>query len=105
MKVSKEQIVGLMTAVRLAQEAGDSVIEGWQKKIERLRTLVGSIPGVRTEVLFPWRLNFPQPIPRLMVYIERKDGEEKAELVRSGWRTGTPRYGPDRSGTSPRPRT
>ena len=88
MKVSKEQIVGLMMAVQLAQEVGDSVIEEWQKKIERLRTLVGTIPGVRTEVLFPWRLNFPQPIPRLMVYIERKDGEEKAELVRNALANG-----------------
>ena len=83
-----QKIQAAIKAVQLAQEVGDSVIEEWQKKIERLRTLVGTIPGVRTEVLFPWRLNFPQPIPRLMVYIERKDGEEKAELVRNALANG-----------------
>ena len=90
MKVSKEQIVGLMVAIELAREAGDTVVEEWQKKIRELRSSLGSIHGVRTEVLFPWRLNFPQPIPRLMIYIERKDGEEKAELVRNELANGTP---------------
>jgi L-seryl-tRNA(Ser) seleniumtransferase len=91
MKVSKEQIVGLMMAVKLASKADDvKLVESWKKRVERVRAAVEGIPGVRTETLFPWGLNFPQPIPRVGVFIETADGERKAEEVKRRLAEGSP---------------
>jgi L-seryl-tRNA(Ser) seleniumtransferase len=91
MKVSKEQIVGLMMAVSLAASANpERLVEGWKKKIEAAKKDLAGIPNVRTETLFPWRLNFPQPIPRLGVHIETPDGEVLATEVKKRLANGEP---------------
>ncbi|MDA4112588.1 MAG: hypothetical protein OK474_00885 [Thaumarchaeota archaeon] len=82
MKVSKEEIVGLLIAVEMAAHEGDAVIDEWQKRVKQLQDSVAGIESVRTQVFFPWNLNFPQPIPRLVIYIDAPDGEAKAEKVR-----------------------
>jgi D-glucosaminate-6-phosphate ammonia-lyase len=91
MKVSKEQIVGLMMAVKLASRIDDQkIIESWKKRVERVRKAVDGISDVRTETLFPWNLNFPQPIPRVGIFIETPDGEVKAEKVKRKLAEGNP---------------
>ena len=91
MKVSKEQIAGLLMAVKLASESDDDkLIEMWRKRVIEIDDSLVGLPGVRTQVFFPWGLNFPQPIPRLGVFIETHDGEKKAELVRKRLEDGVP---------------
>jgi seryl-tRNA(Sec) selenium transferase len=82
MKVSKEEIVGLMAAVQIASQQGDAQIDEWHKKVKQIQDSVAGIDSVRTQVFFPWKLNFPQPIPRLLVHIDTSDGEAMAETVR-----------------------
>jgi seryl-tRNA(Sec) selenium transferase len=83
MKVSKEQIVGLMAAVKLAARIDDQkLIESWKRRVEKVRGAVVGIPKVRTEMLYPWKLNFPQPVPRVGIFIDTPDGEMKAEEVK-----------------------
>jgi L-seryl-tRNA(Ser) seleniumtransferase len=92
MKVSKEQFVGLMTAVKMAAEVDDQkMIEGWKRRVERIRAGLQGIPRVRTEMLFPWELNFPQPIPRVGIWIETPDGEKRVEEVKRRLLEGNPR--------------
>jgi seryl-tRNA(Sec) selenium transferase len=91
MKVSKEEIAGLVMTVDLAvNKDEEAIIEEWKSKIEVIRSAVEGVPQIRTEVIFPWRLNFPQPIPRLVISIERNDGEEKAKQVRDALLAGSP---------------
>jgi len=91
MKVSKEQFAGLMTAVRIAAEIDEQAkIDGWKKRAERVREALRGIPGVRTETIFPWELNFPQPIPRVGIFIEAPDGERMAEEVKRRLFEGSP---------------
>ena len=90
MKVSKEEIVGLLVAVELALRDQDTIVEAWQKRVKQIQDALDGIEHVRTQVFFPWRLNFPQPIPRLVVYIEKPDGEAIAERVRQGLETENP---------------
>lgn len=91
MKVSKEEIAGLMMAISIAASANEeAMMEEWKAKIETIRNAVQEVPDVRTEILFPWGLNFPQPVPRLMIWIDRNDGEEKAASVRNALLEGAP---------------
>jgi len=91
MKVSKEQIAGLMTAVKEKGEMDENLeIERWKQNIKTIDGFVANLDGIRTEVVFPWNLNFPQPVPRLLIHIERPDGVQIAEKVRSDLMQGKP---------------
>jgi hypothetical protein len=89
--VSKEQIVGLMTAVKQKTEMNENLeIENWKQNIRTIEKFVANLDGVRTEMIFPWALNFPQPVPRLLVHIERPNGVELAEKIRADLMQGRP---------------
>jgi len=91
MKVSKEEIAGLMSAVLIAAGRDeDALVQNWRHRAEVMREKLRDIPHTRTEVIFPWSLNFPQPVPRLMLYIDRADGEEKATIVRESLLKSSP---------------
>ena len=91
MKVSKEQIVGLMKAVELAAGAKEeSAVDEWRKRAEEVKTSLSGIPHVRAEIIFPWKLNFPQPVPRVGIFIETADGEERAEEAKRRLAEGDP---------------
>jgi L-seryl-tRNA(Ser) seleniumtransferase len=91
MKVSKEEFAGLMMAVKMSAEVNEEKkIEGWMKRVEKVRTELQGIAGVRVETVFPWDLNFPQPIPRLAIFIETSDGRERVEEVRQRLVEGNP---------------
>jgi len=91
MKVSKEEITALMMAVSIAASTDEeAMIQDWRTKIELIRNSLVGLPSIRTEVLYPWRLNFPQPVPRLVIWIDLKDGEEKAVAVRNALLEGSP---------------
>ena len=92
MKVSKEQIAGLMKAVEMAGASKDeSLIDEWRKRTEEVRDSLSGIPHVRAEVIFPWKLNFPQPVPRLGIFIETPDGEQMADEAKRRLSEGDPR--------------
>ena len=91
MKVSKEQIAGLLKAVELAATADEErVVDEWRKRADEVRGAVSGIPHVRAEVVFPWRLNFPQPVPRVAIFIETPDGEAMAEEAKRRLAGGDP---------------
>lgn len=83
MKVSKEEIAGLIAAVMVsANRDEESLIKSWMNRAEIIRNKVSEIPNVKSEIIFPWPLNFPQPVPRLIFQVETADGEKKAALLR-----------------------
>ncbi len=92
MKVSKEQIAGLMTAIEIASERNDTeLVESWKKNIQVLQQKIISLPGVTTRTEFPWKLNFPQPVPRLFITIkEGKEGAAKAASIRERLKNWNP---------------
>jgi L-seryl-tRNA(Ser) seleniumtransferase len=91
MKVSKEEIVGLMMAVSIAASTDEeAMIQDWKTRIELIRNSVLGLPNIRTEVLYPWRLNFPQPVPRLVIWIDREDGKERAARIRNALLESSP---------------
>lgn len=91
MKVSKEQIVGLMKAVELAAATSDQkLVDEWKKRADDVKAALTGMPNVRVEVIFPWRLNFPQPVPRVAIFIETADGEKKAEEAKLRLARGDP---------------
>ncbi|MDG6956424.1 MAG: hypothetical protein JRN13_06265 [Nitrososphaerota archaeon] len=91
MKVSKEQVVGLMKAVELAAASDDEkLVDEWRERAERVKASLQGIPNLRTEVVFPWRLNFPQPVPRVGIYFETADGEKRAEEAKRRLAEGSP---------------
>ena len=84
MKVSKEQIAGILTAIKMASEIDEQMlVNSWKGNIDSIKSRIISHPEVRITVEFPWNLNIPQPIPRLYIQVgEGKNGELKAEKIR-----------------------
>jgi D-glucosaminate-6-phosphate ammonia-lyase len=88
MKVSKEQIAGLITAIRLSAEADwDKTVKKWKEIIEQLSKSTIAPPGARIQTVFPWALNFPQPVPRLFITLV---DQTKARIVRETLMKGKP---------------
>ncbi len=54
MKVGKEEMIGCLTAVEtwLKMDLG-SLNRQWEERVKRISTLVGTIPGVKTEIQIP----------------------------------------------------
>jgi L-seryl-tRNA(Ser) seleniumtransferase len=54
MKVGKEEIIGCLTAVEtwLKMDLG-SLNRQWEERVKRISTLVGTIPGVKTDIQIP----------------------------------------------------
>lgn len=54
MKVGKEEVIGCLTAVEtwLKMDLG-SLNRQWEERVKRISTLVGTIPGVKTDIQIP----------------------------------------------------
>ena len=54
MKVGKEEIIGILAAVEYWAHADmDALNKEWQSRVERIATLVGTVPGVTTNIQIP----------------------------------------------------
>ena len=54
MKVGKEEIIGVLTALETWLKMDEKKIYGmWQERIDRIRKLVETVPGVRTDTFIP----------------------------------------------------
>jgi seryl-tRNA(Sec) selenium transferase len=85
MKVSKEQIAGLAACIKKASEIDENLlIESWRNRIASIQEGLASLPGVSSHVVFPWKLNLPQPIYRLFIFVGKndQDGSRKAAKLR-----------------------
>jgi L-seryl-tRNA(Ser) seleniumtransferase len=79
MKVTKEELVGMVAALELYLESDEAaVIAGWQKKAEYLHSRLQGIPGLRVVVEpFSDKRQGPQPV----IYFERDwKGPSPAEI-------------------------
>jgi L-seryl-tRNA(Ser) seleniumtransferase len=82
MKVSKEQIVGLLAAVKQALEKDEAeLVRVWKRRAERIVEGLGGVRGATSEVLFPWALNFPQPVARVRVHLEEAGAAMRVEKM------------------------
>jgi L-seryl-tRNA(Ser) seleniumtransferase len=83
MKVSKEQVAGLLTAIQLAAGTNEeALVVEWERRIKMLMDLLGSLPEAAVQIVFPWALNISQPVPRLVITFSHPRGREIAEAVR-----------------------
>lgn len=54
MKVGKEEIIGLLTAIETWLNADSKKLyQEWNARVERIRKLVDTVPGVQTEIYIP----------------------------------------------------
>jgi L-seryl-tRNA(Ser) seleniumtransferase len=54
MKVGKEEIVGVLTAIETWTKLDlDELNKQWSRRVERIAKLVGTVPGVTTEIDIP----------------------------------------------------
>jgi L-seryl-tRNA(Ser) seleniumtransferase len=54
MKVGKEEIIGCLTAVETWLKMDlDSLNRQWSERVKRISTLVGTVPGVKTDIQIP----------------------------------------------------
>jgi uncharacterized pyridoxal phosphate-dependent enzyme len=54
MKVGKEEIIGILAAVEYWAHADlDALNKEWKSRVERIATLVGTVPGVTTDIQIP----------------------------------------------------
>lgn len=68
MKVSKEQMAGLLATIKIASKKDEErMVQEWMETIEKIRDCLKA-PGITIEIEFPWKLNIPQPVPRLRIF-------------------------------------
>jgi L-seryl-tRNA(Ser) seleniumtransferase len=54
MKVGKEEMMGMLSAIQYWANADmDAVNKEWQSRVERIKTLVDTVPGVTTDITVP----------------------------------------------------
>jgi L-seryl-tRNA(Ser) seleniumtransferase len=54
MKVGKEEMMGMLSAIQYWSTADmDSVNKEWQSRVERIKKLVDTVPGVTTSITVP----------------------------------------------------
>jgi D-glucosaminate-6-phosphate ammonia-lyase len=89
-KVGKEEIAGLITALRLyASRAIESELAGWKADMARIVSAVTGLPGVEAFVRFP-QANGRQS-PHAVVSIDRTIGGMDANAVINALQDGEPR--------------
>lgn len=70
MKISKEQIVGLVAAVELYVKKDEKAeIEKWNNALKKISEILDSVPGFDKRIVFPDELQ--RPVPRLHIKIGR----------------------------------
>ena len=66
MKVSKEQIVGLVTAVELYAARDEKMeVETWKRRLQRIAEILKDVDVIETELVFPDEVG--RPVPRLHI--------------------------------------
>ncbi|MFB6135569.1 MAG: aminotransferase class V-fold PLP-dependent enzyme [Halobacteriaceae archaeon] len=91
LKVSKEQIVGQVTALkRWADRDHDERRARWRAAAERVCERVGDLPGVEATVAFPESGPRPLTIPRARVTVDEATVGRDADAVGAALKEGTP---------------
>jgi L-seryl-tRNA(Ser) seleniumtransferase len=87
MKVSKEEIAGLVAAVDLYRRKDEKFeAQRWNRKLERIRELIQSNGAVETEIVCPDETG--RPVPRLHIRLKAVD---RASSVINQLKLGSPR--------------
>jgi len=88
MKVSKEQIVGLVTALEMYLKRDEAKeLESWNQKIGVIVELLKGVKNLQTEVVFPDEIG--RPVPRLFLHLHHSD--KSAQKVIGELKQGNPR--------------
>jgi L-seryl-tRNA(Ser) seleniumtransferase len=83
MKISKEQIVGLVAAVELyAKKDEDAEINKWFATLKKISEILDSAPNFEKKIVFPDEIN--RPVPRLHIRIGRNRVWEVIEKLKNG---------------------
>ena len=89
MKVGKEEIIGVLAAVEYWSRADLSVLNReWQRRVERIATLVKTVPGVTTDITIPKDSN---SYPTLTVMWDEKTFGLTVDECAMQMREGEPR--------------
>jgi len=91
MKISKEQIVGLVVALkRYVNKNHDEEMKRWRKMAEYMAKELDKIPNVKARVIIPIIGPRPLVIPRTEVYLDEKALGMTVSEVLSKLRSGNP---------------
>ncbi|MEM2004147.1 MAG: hypothetical protein QXO15_10370 [Nitrososphaerota archaeon] len=83
MKISKEQIVGLVAAVELYVKKDERAeIEKWKNSLKKISDVLDSVPRFEKKIVFPDELG--RPVPRLHVNVGRKTVWRVIERLKTG---------------------
>jgi L-seryl-tRNA(Ser) seleniumtransferase len=83
MKISKEQIVGLVAAVELYVKKDENAeINKWFATLRKISEILDSAPNFEKKIVFPDEIN--RPVPRLHIRIGRNKVWEVIEKLKSG---------------------
>jgi uncharacterized pyridoxal phosphate-dependent enzyme len=83
MKISKEQIVGLVAAVELYVKKDEKAeINKWFATLRKISEILDSAPNFEKKIVFPDEIN--RPVPRLHIRIGRNKVWEVIEKLKSG---------------------
>ncbi len=83
MKISKEQIVGLVAAVELyAKKDEKAEINKWHATLKKISEILDSAPKFEKKIVFPDEIN--RPVPRLHIRIGRNKVWEVIEKLKNG---------------------
>ena len=95
MKVGKEEILGLVTAVDLFLKGTDKQdIEKWERQAGRVLEILGSVQGVKMYVLRENQPVHPDFTPRAYLDLESEKAEKAVGLLRNGDQPIAVRKGP-----------
>jgi L-seryl-tRNA(Ser) seleniumtransferase len=85
MKVGKEEILGLVTAVELfLQRSDEEDLEEWGRRADKVVDILGDVSGVKVYVLRENQSANPQCAPRVYLDLEPKEADRIIELLRKG---------------------
>jgi L-seryl-tRNA(Ser) seleniumtransferase len=95
MKVGKEEIMGMLAAVEVWKDRDLAALnKEWNRRVERIAQIVGSVPGVKTDIQIPTDGNsFPTltvswdeaafKLPVVEAVKQMRDGDPRIEVMSS----------------------
>ena len=91
MKVGKEEMMGCLAAVEYWNKADEVAInKNWQRQVERIATLVETVPGVQTKIVTP-PVQEEDSWPLLSIWWDEKKFGLTVDECAKQLREGTPR--------------